>query len=113
MSVAEILDYFNDINTAYNESGRYDSLKRMLEELQEEMSEAMQKACRHGFKQGYEAGYKNGYENRGRHFDKEELKKLLFEIEEGKKAQARAYATWNCGNEPWLMPPADGAWMDL
>lgn len=36
MTKAEILAYFQDINAAYNECGRYDDLKRMLDELTEE-----------------------------------------------------------------------------
>ena len=35
MTVADILEYFKDINGAYNECTRYDDLKRMLEELEE------------------------------------------------------------------------------
>lgn len=35
MTKEEILTYFQDINAAYNECGRYDDLKRMLDELTE------------------------------------------------------------------------------
>ena len=35
MTKEEILAYFQDINAAYNECGRYDDLKRMLDELTE------------------------------------------------------------------------------
>ena len=35
MTKEEILEYFKDINGAYNECTRYDSLKRMLEELEQ------------------------------------------------------------------------------
>lgn len=35
MTKEEILEYFKDINGAYNECTRYDDLKRMLEELEE------------------------------------------------------------------------------
>lgn len=31
----EILEYFKDINHAYNDCTRYDTLKRMIDELQE------------------------------------------------------------------------------
>ena len=37
MSKAEILEYFNDINVAYNNSGKHDSLKNMLDELEKEI----------------------------------------------------------------------------
>ena len=32
----EILEYFKDINFAYNDCTRYDTLKRMLDELEQE-----------------------------------------------------------------------------
>ena len=35
MSREKILKYFKDINHAYNDCTRYDTLKRMLDELQE------------------------------------------------------------------------------
>ena len=35
MTKEEILAYFQDINAAYNECGRYNDLKRMLDELTE------------------------------------------------------------------------------
>ena len=35
MTKEEILEYFKDINHAYNECTRYDDLKRMIDELQE------------------------------------------------------------------------------
>ena len=34
MTKKDILDYFKDINQAYNDCSRYDSLERMLDELQ-------------------------------------------------------------------------------
>ena len=34
MTKQDILDYFKDINFAYNDCSRYESLERMLEELQ-------------------------------------------------------------------------------
>ena len=34
MTKKDILDYFKDINHAYNDCSRYDSLERMLDELQ-------------------------------------------------------------------------------
>ena len=37
MSKQEILDYFNDINHAYNEAGRLDSLSYMIDELLEDI----------------------------------------------------------------------------
>lgn len=37
MSKEEILKYFIHINVAYNDCGRYDSLKYMLEELEQEI----------------------------------------------------------------------------
>lgn len=36
MTKQEILDRFRDINEAYNDSSRYDSLSRMLDELLKE-----------------------------------------------------------------------------
>lgn len=35
MSKEEILDYFKDINHAYNDCTKYDTLKSMLDELQD------------------------------------------------------------------------------
>lgn len=35
MTREEILEYFKDINYAYNDCTRYDTLKRMIDELQE------------------------------------------------------------------------------
>lgn len=35
MSKAEILEYFNDINYAYNNSGKHDSLSNMLDEFKQ------------------------------------------------------------------------------
>ena len=39
MSTKEILEYFKDINYAYNDSTKYDTLERMLSELEEEKGE--------------------------------------------------------------------------
>lgn len=36
-----ILDYFKDINHMYNDCTRYDTLKRMLDELQEPCTDAI------------------------------------------------------------------------
>lgn len=36
MTKAEILEYFEDINFAYNDCSRYDSLSNMLDELEQE-----------------------------------------------------------------------------
>jgi hypothetical protein len=36
MTKQEILDYFGDINEAYNDSSRFDSLAKMLDELMDE-----------------------------------------------------------------------------
>ena len=36
MTKQEILDYFKDINNAYNECSRFDDLSRMLDELLKE-----------------------------------------------------------------------------
>lgn len=41
MTKEKILDYFKDINVAYNECTRYDDLKRMLDELQEPCEDAI------------------------------------------------------------------------
>ena len=41
MTKEKILEYFNDINVAYNECMRYDSLKSMLDELQEPCADAI------------------------------------------------------------------------
>lgn len=41
MTKDEILNYFKDINHAYNESTRYDELKRMLDELTEPCEDAI------------------------------------------------------------------------
>lgn len=41
MSKEEILDYFKDINHAYNDCTKYDTLKRMLDELQELCDDAI------------------------------------------------------------------------
>ena len=41
MTREEILEYFKDINYAYNDCTRYDTLKRMLDELQEPCSDAI------------------------------------------------------------------------
>lgn len=39
MTKQEILDHFKNINEAYNDSSRYDSLSRMLDELLKEKKE--------------------------------------------------------------------------
>ena len=41
MTKDEILEYFKDINHAYNDCTRYDTLKRMLDELQEPCDDAI------------------------------------------------------------------------
>ena len=41
MTKDEILEYFKDINHAYNDCTRYDTLKRMLDELQEPCEDAI------------------------------------------------------------------------
>ena len=41
MSREKILKYFKDINHAYNDCTRYDTLKRMLDELQEPCGDAI------------------------------------------------------------------------
>ena len=41
MTRDEILEYFKDINHAYNDCTRYDTLKRMLDELQEPCADAI------------------------------------------------------------------------
>lgn len=40
MSKEEILDYFKNINHAYNDCTKYDTLKRMLDELQDPLADA-------------------------------------------------------------------------
>lgn len=40
MTKQDILDYFKDINFAYNDCSRYESLERMLDELQTAQSES-------------------------------------------------------------------------
>lgn len=41
MTKNEILEYFKDINLVYNDCTRYDTLKRMLDELQEPCTDAI------------------------------------------------------------------------
>ena len=41
MTKNEILEYFEDINHAYNDCTRYDTLKRMIDELQEPCTDAI------------------------------------------------------------------------
>lgn len=41
MTRDEILEYFKDVNHAYNDCTRYDTLKRMLDELQEPCTDAI------------------------------------------------------------------------
>jgi len=40
MTKQDILDYFKDINHAYNDCTKYDTLKRMLDELQDPLADA-------------------------------------------------------------------------
>ena len=42
MTKHDILDYFKDINHAYNDCTKYDTLKNMLDELQDPCNEKMQ-----------------------------------------------------------------------
>jgi hypothetical protein len=44
MTKEEILEYFKDINHAYNDCTRYDTLKRMIDELQEPCADAISRA---------------------------------------------------------------------
>ena len=44
MTKQDILDYFKDINEAYNDCSKYDSLSRMLDELLEK--EDAKHACK-------------------------------------------------------------------
>ena len=46
MTKQEILDRFRDINEAYNDSSRYDSLSRMLDELLKEQEAHEQAICK-------------------------------------------------------------------
>lgn len=39
--INEILEYFKDINFVYNDCMRFDTLKRMLDELVQEVQEGM------------------------------------------------------------------------
>lgn len=49
MSKQEILDYFSEINYAYNDAGRLDSLSHMLDELLEDITEEIiRKKCHQG-----------------------------------------------------------------
>lgn len=48
MTKQEILDRFKDINEAYNDSSRYDSLSRMLDELLKEQGEVEPTLIREG-----------------------------------------------------------------
>lgn len=41
MTTDEILDTFSDINFAYNNASKYDTLKRMLDELQEQTRQSV------------------------------------------------------------------------
>ena len=41
MTKQDILEYFKDINHAYNDCTRYDTLKRMIDELQEPCTNAI------------------------------------------------------------------------
>lgn len=58
MTKNEILEYFKDINYAYNDCTRYDTLKRMLDELQEPCTDAISRqaaidACLNGWNKDY------------------------------------------------------------
>ena len=54
MSKEEILDYFKDINYAYNDCTRYDTLKRMLDELQEPCGDAISRQELNEYKRAWE-----------------------------------------------------------
>lgn len=45
MSKEEILEYFKDINHVYNDCTKYDTLKRMLDELQDPLADATKYFC--------------------------------------------------------------------
>ena len=53
MTKKEILDYFSLIDFAYNESGRFESLSRMLDELLKEQEAVVRcKDCKYRFVDG-------------------------------------------------------------
>lgn len=60
MTKDEILNYFKDINHAYNESTRYDELKRMLDELTEPCEAVSRQAVMDALCDGCELFHKNG-----------------------------------------------------
>ena len=64
MTREEILQTFSDINHAYNNSTKYDTLKRMLDELTEPCGDCIsRKALLEEIENGIKAGnYEEGYE---------------------------------------------------
>ena len=64
MTNEEILQTFSDINHAYNNSTKYDTLKRMLDELTEPCGDCIsRKALLEEIEKGIKAGnYQEGYE---------------------------------------------------
>ena len=64
MTNQEILQTFSDINHAYNNSTKYDTLKRMLDELTEPCGDCIsKKALLEEIENGIKAGnYEEGYE---------------------------------------------------
>jgi len=64
MTNEEILQTFSDINHAYNNSTKYDTLKRMLDELTEPCGDCIsRKALLEEIENGIKAGnYEEGYE---------------------------------------------------
>lgn len=45
IEVSDILNYFKDINAYYNDCTRYDTLRRMLEDLVAETREDAERIC--------------------------------------------------------------------
>ena len=43
MTKSKILEYFNDINEAYNNCNMHDTLKRMLDKLEPEINKSLEK----------------------------------------------------------------------
>lgn len=67
MSKAEILDYFYDINVAYNDCSRHDSLSNMLDEFEQEIAERIEKRIKE------EASLLEQERNEAREYDDEQI----------------------------------------
>ena len=56
IEVSDILNYFKDINAYYNDCTRYDTLRRMLEDLVAETREDAERICGAKMKEGEQDG---------------------------------------------------------